>query len=211
MIFLSFEEIIDSGLKYRVAVADPPWCFDNAVTGGSQTSGAGQKYPVIKTDEMGQLPIREFMARDSVMLMWGTTPMLPEALQTLNAWGYTYKTTIYWYKVDPGTMTGRLGLGAWFRGQVEYCLVGKRGRVKAFRCQEPNVILEKPGAHSQKPTAFWDLVGPVLDRHEMAPRIELFARETRPGWDAFGNQIPDRIYQAPGPCGGVVIAPWISK
>jgi N6-adenosine-specific RNA methylase IME4 len=62
--------------------------------------------------------------------------------------------------------------------------------VKAFRCQKKNIIHAEPTAHSRKPEAFWELIEPVLDQHGIGPRIELFARTRRAGWDAWGNEAP---------------------
>ena len=83
---------------------------------------------------------------------------------------------ITWYKVDPKTMNGRLGLGHYFRGMTEHCLVGVRGNVKPFGCQMQNVIIEKPRKHSQKPEAFWNLVRCAFSKRDATPRIELFCR-----------------------------------
>lgn len=51
--------------------------------------------------------------------------------------------------------------------------------------REPNVVLAKRSRHSAKPLAFYDLV----ERVSPAPRLELFAREKRLGWDSWGNEI----------------------
>ena len=78
-----------------------------------------------------------------------------------------------------------LGMGFWFRGQCEICLLGIKGKVKAFRCQKANFIQSKIRKHSQKPEEFFELIDPILPR----PAIELFARQEREGWDSWGNEI----------------------
>ena len=75
--------------------------------------------------------------------------------EVMKAWKFKYKTKIYWRK------TGNLGLGYWFRGQVEECLVCVRGDVKAFRLQKPNFIQSKAREHSRKPEEFFQLIGPA--------------------------------------------------
>jgi N6-adenosine-specific RNA methylase IME4 len=106
----------------------------------------------------------------------------------MDAWGFKYKTTIYWRKIMS------LGMGFWFRGQVEVCLMGIRGDVKAFRCQKPNFIQSKVRAHSQKPEELWNLIEPELDKYKLSPRIELFCRGSpRTGWDGWGNECPTSI------------------
>lgn len=164
---------------YRFVVADPPWAYNNVRTGGSMSSGSAQHYPVMTPDLVADLPVRDLTASGSVLFLWVPTPLLPEGFKVLERWGFSYRTSLYWVK------RGRLGLGYWFRGNVEQCLVGIQGKVKAFRCQEPNVFYAKPRAHSQKPVEFWELVERVTD----TPRIELFARASRDGWDSFGNEV----------------------
>lgn len=78
-----------------------------------------------------------------------------------------------------------LGLGYWFRGQVEVCLFGTRGHIKAFRCQRPDFIQSKARKHSQKPDELYGLIESL----NLDPKIELFARNKRQGWDTFGDQV----------------------
>jgi len=169
--------------KYNVIVADPPWQYRNKKTGGSMKSGSDAKYPTMSLDEICVLKIPNICEKDCVLFLWGTTPLADYAIDVMKAWGFDYKTKIYWRKVMS------LGMGYWFRGQVEECLVGVRGNVKAFRCQKPNFIQSKARNHSQKPEEFFGLIEPVLDQYSLNSRIELFAREKREGWDCWGNEV----------------------
>lgn len=177
------------GDKYNILYADPGWKYRNEKTGGSHKSGAAQKYTVMTVEEIAALPVKEIADKNSVLFLWGTVPMLPEAMQVMSAWGYKYKTTVFWHK------TGRNGLGYWFRGEVEYVLFGVKGKIKAFRCQLPNFIeapVEKE--HSKKPEAFRTLIETATARTILEPRrIELFARRRVPGWDAWGNEVESDI------------------
>ena len=174
---------------YKVLVADPPWRYRNINTGGSLVSGSAAKYPTMSLEEICAMKVPEIMdPRGSVLFLWATTPLLPEAFVVMNSWKYKYKTSIYWRKIMS------LGMGYWFRGQVEVCLVGIHRKVPAFHRQKPNFIESdfiesKVRAHSQKPEEFWELINPALDAHELSPRIELFCRgESRPGWDGWGSE-----------------------
>ena len=169
--------------KYNVVVADPPWQYHNKKTGGSMKSGSDAKYPTMSLDEICVLKIPNICEKDCVLFLWGTTPLADYAIDVMKAWGFDYKTKIYWHKI------GSLGMGYWFRGQVEECLVGIHGDVKAFRCQHPNFIQSKARNHSQKPEEFFELIEPVLDARGLNNRIELFARERREGWDCWGNEL----------------------
>ena len=169
--------------KYNIFYADPGWKYDNQRTGGSHKSGAAQKYTVMTVDEICNLPVNQIAEKDSVLFLWATVPMLPEALMVMATWGFKYKTKITWHK------TGRFGLGYWFRGEVEELLFGVRGKVRAFRCQLPNFIETPALGHSEKPEEFRKLIETATAKTIEAPRrLELFARKRIPGWDAWGNE-----------------------
>lgn len=179
-------------MTYNVIYSDCPWQFGNVRTGGSLKSGSAQKYDVLSTEALcelpGFLPHDGLIADDAVLFHWTPVPMLPEALAVMKAWGFHYKTAIFWHK------TGRFGTGFWLRGEVEMLLVGIRGRVKPFRAPIRNHI-EAPGydwivdgqewaepqvlRHSQKPEEFRQIIETVTAR-TMSWRLnlELFARQT---------------------------------
>lgn len=165
--------------KYQILYIDPPWQYKNKRTGGSLTSGAAQKYPVMSLDDIKELPIKDICDENAALFLWATTPMLEEGLDVMKTWGFKYKTAIYWRKLK------NLGLGYWFRGQVEVCLFGIKGKVKAFRLQIPNFIQSKVGKHSEKPKEMINIINKI----ELNPKIELFARQKSEGWDALGFEI----------------------
>lgn len=177
---------------YRTILADPPWRYDNARTGGSLTSGAASQYPTLTVDEVKQMPVADLCDRDAALFLWVTTPLKDKAIQVIDAWGFEYVTTFYWLKT---TKDGRPfnGMGFNARNCMEECLYARRGRVKPLRIQKPNVIVARPGSHSQKPDVLYDLIEPALDIQDLSPRLELFARCRRPGWDAWGNEIADAL------------------
>jgi N6-adenosine-specific RNA methylase IME4 len=198
MIFSSFPRPFEDFVQpYEWIVADPPWPYRNVNTGGSMSSGSAAQYSVMTLDEIKRLPVPEIAAKNACLFLWATTPLWKEGIEVLEAWGFEHKTTIYWDKKN-------YPLGHWFRGRVEYCHLGIRGTVKAFRSSAVNLIQdtpteaylpddivleEKAQGHSVKPEAFWDLINPIRDRRGCTPGIELFSRRERPGWDAFGNQV----------------------
>lgn len=142
-------------------------------------SGSASKYPVLSLDEIKRLPINLISAPDSVLFLWATTPLLPEAFDVMKSWGFCYKTSLYWEKI------AMLGLGFWYRGQVEQLLLGVKGNVRAFRIQKPNLIQSKVRAHSQKPDEMYELI----EACGLSPKLELFASTKRGGWDCLGDQI----------------------
>ena len=85
--------------KYKLLYVDVPWCYRNKNTGGSMKSGSQNKYPVMTTEDVCNLPINKIADKDSVLFLWVTCPMMEEGLKVMNAWGYKYKTKIYWRKI----------------------------------------------------------------------------------------------------------------
>ena len=146
-------------------------------------SGAASKYPVMPVGQICRLPVEKIADNNSVLFLWVTVPLLHEAFCVLTEWGFEYKTAIFWRKIMS------LGMGFWFRGQVEICLVGIRGEVRAFRSQRPNFVQTKAGRHSEKPEEIYRIIEEV----GLEPRIELFARKKRFGWDAWGNEVESDI------------------
>lgn len=174
---------MDTSKRYQVILADPPWAYENKRTGGSMISGASSKYPTMTLEEIKALPVPDITEKNAVLFLWVTTPLLPEAFEVVKAWGFTYKTALYWRKIMS------LGMGYWFRGQVEVCLFATRGGIAAFRCQRPNFLQSKVRQHSRKPDQLYGLIEEIALKHNLGPKIELFARQRREGWDAYGNQI----------------------
>jgi N6-adenosine-specific RNA methylase IME4 len=100
----------------------------------------------------------------------------------MEAWGFSYKSQIVWVK-------NRIGTGYWFRSQHELLLVGTRGHIPApaMGTQVPSVIEAPVGRHSEKPSVFYE----VIERYfPTLPKIELYARGARPGWDVWGLEAP---------------------
>lgn len=171
-------------MSYNVLLVDPPWNYNNKRTGGSMSSGSAQQYDVLTLGQLHRLRLGDVCDRSAVLFLWATTPMLPEALSVMEAWGFKYKTLHTWVK------TGRLGMGFWFRVQTEFLLVGVRGSVRPFRLAERNVYSGRPGQHSAKPDIYAALIKLAAEKALDRPRyLEVFARSVRPGWDAWGKAI----------------------
>jgi N6-adenosine-specific RNA methylase IME4 len=122
-------------------------------------------------------------ADDCVLFMWATVPMLPEALDLLHEWGFDYKSHICWIK-------DRQGTGYWTRNKHELLLIATKGKVPApaMGTQPPSVIELPLGKHSEKPAFFADMISTL---YPTTPKLEMFARIGRVGWDVIGNEAPD--------------------
>jgi len=170
--------------KYKTIVADPPWSYRNKKTGGSMISGAESKYSSLTLEEISNFPIYKISDKNCVLFLWVTAPLKYEiaSFGLLEKWGFKYKTSIYWRKIMS------LGMGFWYRGQVEECWLCKKGTIKAFREQKSNFIQSKAREHSRKPDEFFNLIEPPILKFDLNPKIELFARYKREGWDHWGNE-----------------------
>jgi N6-adenosine-specific RNA methylase IME4 len=165
---------------YGVLYADPPWKFETHSENGMDRS-ADNHYPTMSMFDM--LTLNVPAADDCVMFMWATVPMLPEALDLLDSWGFEYKSHIAWIK-------DRQGTGYWTRNKHELLLIGTKGRVPApaMGTQPPSVIELPITKHSEKPAFFADMIASL---YPTTPKLEMFARMGRVGWDVIGNEAPD--------------------
>ncbi|MDP9277141.1 MAG: MT-A70 family methyltransferase, partial [Actinomycetota bacterium] len=168
---------------FELIYADPPWQL-----GGADSDRAPENhYPTPPVAEIEALAVPA--AEHAVLFLWAVSCLLPEALAVMTAWGFSYRTSLVWVKNKPP------GLGAWVRHRHELLLVGRKG---SFPAPDPedrpdSVIDAARGRHSQKPICVYEL----LERaYPHASKLELFARTARPGWSAWGNQLP------PTPRGG---------
>ena len=182
---------------YRVVYADPPWRFDTFSDRGKGRS-AEAHYDCLSLAEIKALPVAEWAARDSVLLMWATDPLLPRALEVIQAWGFTYKTVgFYWVKLNklarPITLgNGPLwsardfftGLGFWTRANPEPCLLATRGQPKRIATDVQKLLIAPRREHSRKPDEAYERIERLLP----GPYLELFARAGREGWDGLGNE-----------------------
>lgn len=114
--------------------------------------------------------------------------MLREALEVIEAWGFTYKTVAFnWVKQNKTGAGLFWGLGNWTRSNSEICLLAVKGKPKRMSARVHSVILSPIQQHSRKPAETRDRIVELMGD---LPRIELFAREAAPGWDAWRDEAP---------------------
>lgn len=173
--------------KYGVIYADPPWSFRNWSAKGTGRNALSH-YDCLDFESLAKLPIANLAADDCALFLWAVDPLLPKALDLIQAWGFEYKTVaFYWVKLNKGARSPSdyfTGLGYWTRANPEQCLLATKGhparRSKAVR----KLIVEKRREHSRKPDGIHHRIQELVD----GPYLELFARETKVGWDCWGNQ-----------------------
>lgn len=166
-------------MKYDIIVADPPWKFASN-SKAKPGRNAMRHYDCMSDAEICALPVKEWSAERALLLMWTTAPMLERSLAVPRAWGFRYKSQLIWVK-------DRIGTGFWARNRHEIVLICTRG---AFPCPRPapfpdSVIVGQQRQHSRKPDALQDRIDEAWPE---ARRLEMFARQPRLGWSAFGNE-----------------------
>jgi N6-adenosine-specific RNA methylase IME4 len=173
--------------KYSVIYADPPWQYANKKTGGSMKSGASAQYPVMTIDDLKQLPIKDICNTDAVLFMWWVNPMPQEASELVKAWGFELKNMngFVWEKLTKNSKRF-FGMGFWTRSGTESMVIATRGKIKPEVRNVRALVRAKVGRHSEKPHVFRQRIVQLCGDK---PRIELFARTKKAGWDVWGNEV----------------------
>lgn len=170
--------------KYDVIYADPPWRYQDKKCNGA----CALHYDTMKIQDIKDLPVKELAAKDCVIFMWITYPMLKEGIELMEAWGFKYKTIGFqWIKLNKSGKGKFFGLGRRTRGNTEACFIGTRGKPSRKSNKVSQIIEEVIGPHSQKPEVVRDKIRELMG--DELNYIELFARQHSEGWDCWGNEV----------------------
>ncbi len=176
-----------AGASFATVLADPPWQFLNRTGKVAPEHRRLSRYGTMDLDAIAALPVAGCLAPTAHLYLWVPNALLPEGLHVLKAWGFQYKANIVWHKLrKDGGSDGR-GVGFYFRNVTEILLFGTRGRnarTLAPGRTQVNYLGTRKREHSRKP----DEQYPLIEGCSPGPYLEMFARGTRPGWTAWGNQ-----------------------
>lgn len=181
-ILQDFHELRPFG-GFQLIMADPPWSFDNYSEAG-EAKNAKAQYDCTPLDWIKALPVSALAAENCLLWLWATNPMLPEAIEVLRAWGFTFKTAGHWSKRNPDTGKLAFGTGYLLRCAGEPFLIGTRGKPKTT-CSTRSVIEGRAREHSRKPDEAFTAAEQLMPD---ANRLELFSRQPRKGWTVWGNE-----------------------
>lgn len=171
---------------FQIIYADPPWHYRVYSKKGTGQC-AENHYPTMEIRDIAALPIERIAAKDCALFMWITFPLLREAFSVLDAWGFCYKTIAFvWVKQNRKTPSLFWGLGHWTRANAELCVLATKGHPKRKSCGVHQVVLSPIEIHSKKPDIVRDRIVELMGD---VPRVELFARQSAPGWDVWGNEV----------------------
>lgn len=171
-------------------MADPPW---QLTMRGKRKRAKEPRlpdalpYPTMTLEEICALPVGELAADDCHLWLWTTNQHLPDGFRVMQAWGFRYLAPVHWIKPS--------GVGNWFVHRTQTILVGYRTRCRFERARyRPNVVMTgDPKRHSEKPEETYALIEAVSSE----PRLELFARRKRPGWQSWGNEVASDVILTP--------------
>lgn len=167
---------------YGLIMVDPPWKYANYSRKGEH-KGAAAQYDCMTLDEICALPVSQLAAPDCAIWLWATNPLLDQAFRVMSAWGFTFKSAGHWVK---RTKNGKLGFGTGYvlRAAGEPFLIGVIGTPKFSRSVRS--VVEGPvRGHSRKPDEAYAAASKLVPGIR---RADLFSRETRVGWDSWGNE-----------------------
>jgi N6-adenosine-specific RNA methylase IME4 len=191
-------------VKYRTIVADPPWPIGDFPAWFDEDRRSRKErelgtnvtpYQTMSLDAIKAIPVRDLSEADRWhvegarggcnLFLWATTEHLEAAYDVVRTWAFVPKALLVWCKPHrPG------GLGGTFKANVEFVIVARRGSPPRATGSAPTRWFTWPlGRHSEKPAAFYDLVEDV----SVGPRLELFARRQRLGWDTWGNEALEHV------------------
>jgi len=178
--------------KFSVIYADPPWTFKTWSEQGKGRS-AEQHYTCMSMQQIRELPVADLAEDDCSLFLWTTDPMLPQALDLMERWGFNYKTIAFvWAKLNknaPATLWTPsdffTGMGYWTRANSELCLLATRGKPQRKSANVRRLVVEARREHSRKPD---EVARRIVELMGDVSRIELFARTSRPGWSVWGNE-----------------------
>ena len=174
------ENLASIDKKYHVIAIDPPWAYNEK--GGfssddydAQNNRGAVDYPTMTVEQIKNIDIPS--AEDAVMFLWTTHAFLKDSFDILKHWGFDYKATVVWDKV-------KMGMGRNIRMQVEFCLLGVKGKPIIQGSSERDIITEPRREHSRKPEAFYEMV----ERMCIGNKLDYFSRQDRKNWEHYGAE-----------------------
>ena len=178
--------------KYGVILADPPWTHHVWGAGAGKNARTALKhYPVMTVEEIAALPIKNLAADNCALFMWTVWPNLFRTEESINAWGFEYRTVAWvWAKLNRSGLGFFMGLGHYSRANTEVCLLAIKGSMPVAAKDVLALTVSPRREHSRKPD---EQYGKIERLYPDEPKLEMFARRQRPGWDVWGNEIRSTI------------------
>lgn len=167
---------------FGLIMADPPWSYEMRSEKGYDRSPEAH-YATMDLAAIKAMPVEALAAPDCLLWLWALGPQLPQALDVIAAWGFTFKSSGHWAKVGTSGKQ-HFGTGYILRNAGEPFIIATRGAPKTTRTVR-SVIIAPVREHSRKPDEAFAQAEKLMPE---ARRLELFSRQQRPGWSVWGNE-----------------------
>lgn len=165
--------------RFRCIVIDPPWPMQKIERQVRPNQGQQLDYPVMTLDQIAALPIDELAdPAGAHVYLWVTHRFLPDGLRLFEAWGIRYQCVMTWAK--------NVGITpfSWMY-DTEHVLFGRTGSLDLQQLGLRLSFTAPVTRHSAKPDVFYERVAAASP----GPRLEMFARIPREGFEAWGNEV----------------------
>jgi N6-adenosine-specific RNA methylase IME4 len=158
--------------EYDLIVIDPPWAYETNYDPDGRRGAC--PYPLMSQEELKNINMPA--ANDCILWLWTTHRFIWDAKDLMDHWGFEYKAALIWDKE-------KMGIGTWVRMQVEFCLLGIKGKPLWDVTDMRDIMREPRREHSRKPDVFYKLI----DENFVGRKLDYFSREHRNGWTLYGN------------------------
>ena len=185
--------------KYEIIYADPAWSFGDRLRSSKKKADGKmdyreleRQYDTMSIKEMCKIPVKNITAENSVLFMWTTDAHLEEAMKVINAWGFKYKTIGFVWNKKTNKGNQVCFMGKWTMKGSEICLLATKGKAHSM-IEKHNVrqlVEAERQKHSKKPDEVRNRIVELLGNR---PRLEMFCRESKQGWDVWGNEVDNSI------------------
>ena len=186
--------------KYQIIYADPPWSYNDKLGNRKDLGSATSAYNTENMEWIKSLKIKNISDKNCVLFLWAVSPLLPEAMKVIDAWGFKYKTIAFVWSKRTKNGLQIANMGRWTMGNVEICLLGTKGKPKRISRNIRQLVEDWRAEHSKKPDQVRNKIVELMGN---LPRIELFARNNGQimldgktifdGWDIWGNEVESDI------------------
>lgn len=171
---------------FGTILADPPWSFRTwSGKTGTPHRTANDHYGTVGATDLSAIPVASVAAADAALFLWVVSSHVDQAFDLAKAWGFSFKTLGPVWQKTTNSGIPKIGMGYWFRQQVEICLMFTRGKPQRLSKGVRQLIVAPRREHSRKPDEQYERIEALVG----GPYLELFARSARPGWSAWGNEV----------------------
>ena len=177
--------------KYEIIYADPPWKTKTFKEKKDGLISRNLPYIQMSDNEIKDLNIKPTLADDAILFMSCIDSRIPIVSEIMKDWGFTFKCVGFvWAKKAKTTNGFNGGFSSYTKRDCEFCFIGTRGKYMNLKRGINQILIEPKTLHSRKPN---EIRKRIIEMCGYLPRLELFAREQKEGFDVFGDEVENSI------------------